>query len=328
MIRCCQRQTFVNWELILVDDGSNNIEFEIVEKYIKDDERINLLKRNRAPKNGNTCRNIGVEMARGEYIMILDSDDLLSDNCFSQRVLFMDNHSSCDYASFPGRPFLYENELNNKPKSKICFGLERNRKTFEYNLISLCYPFTVWTNIYKRSSILNIKWDESVYIMQDLDWMLSCCFAGLKHEYAQNAEFDYFYRQYTSGSNVCSDFSSESKCRSIIYLCDKIQALVLNQGDLELNKAFRIFVLRQYQRILQGNNPNSMNLFLDSCIYLDSNTKNKLSSFAASFFRTFNENSPLKLYSFMFFRIDFSYYREFIHSFVNFIRGRALSFYK
>ena len=73
MLRTIKEQTYNNWELLIVDDGSDEIEYEKVNEFVSDDERIKLMKRNREPKNGDTCRNIGMEQARGKYIIIFDS---------------------------------------------------------------------------------------------------------------------------------------------------------------------------------------------------------------------------------------------------------------
>lgn len=101
MVRSIINQTYTNWELIIVDDGSDNENYSIVQDYILQDERCSLIRRFREPKNGNTCRNIGIELAKGDYLVIFDSDDLITTSCLDVRVKFMLSHPDCDYASFP-----------------------------------------------------------------------------------------------------------------------------------------------------------------------------------------------------------------------------------
>ena len=78
-LKSIQYQNFDDLEIIFVDDNSVDNSIDIIEKYQKDDERIVLVKNN---KNKGTfiSRNIGVLKARGKYIMISDSDDILSKN--------------------------------------------------------------------------------------------------------------------------------------------------------------------------------------------------------------------------------------------------------
>lgn len=69
-------QTFADWELLIIDDGSNDGTEALVNKWQEDDPRIFFYKRpiDRI-KGASTCRNIGIEKAKGKYIAFLDSDD-------------------------------------------------------------------------------------------------------------------------------------------------------------------------------------------------------------------------------------------------------------
>ena len=69
-------QTYTNWECIVVDDGSTDKTKEVVERKAYQEKRIKFLTRNRKPKGAQTCRNIGINAAKGDWIAFLDSDDL------------------------------------------------------------------------------------------------------------------------------------------------------------------------------------------------------------------------------------------------------------
>lgn len=66
-------QTFTDFELILVDDGSPDTSGEICEGYAKKDERIRVIHQENKGLSG--ARNTGVEVSKGEYIGFVDSDD-------------------------------------------------------------------------------------------------------------------------------------------------------------------------------------------------------------------------------------------------------------
>lgn len=68
------KQTWNNFEIICVDDGSTDRTIEVLHKYIKDDSRITLLEMPHYGLAGN-MRNAGIERAKGEYLLFLDSDD-------------------------------------------------------------------------------------------------------------------------------------------------------------------------------------------------------------------------------------------------------------
>ena len=69
-------QTYPNWELILVDDGSTDKSGEICDQYGEKDRRISV--RHTANFGVSHARNLGLELAGGEWIAFLDSDDLYS----------------------------------------------------------------------------------------------------------------------------------------------------------------------------------------------------------------------------------------------------------
>ena len=74
-IASVQAQSYSNWELLVIDDGSKDETIEIVKELAKDDARIRLLQNEKNMGVAKT-RNRGIELARGEYIALLDSDDL------------------------------------------------------------------------------------------------------------------------------------------------------------------------------------------------------------------------------------------------------------
>jgi len=65
-------QTYTNWEMIIVDDGSKDNTEEVVRNYMKKDERIRYFKN--PGKGGNAARNYGIKQAKGEWIAFLDDD--------------------------------------------------------------------------------------------------------------------------------------------------------------------------------------------------------------------------------------------------------------
>ena len=88
MIKSIQSQTYSNWELIIVDDGSSDDSITVIESYLND-SRIKLFARpSNRPKGGNAARNFGYEMSTGDYIKWLDSDDLLASHCLEKQTNF------------------------------------------------------------------------------------------------------------------------------------------------------------------------------------------------------------------------------------------------
>ena len=88
-IKSILRQKYTDFELILVDDGSPDRCGEICDEFAKLDRRVRVLHL----KNGGVsrARNAGIEEARGEWIMFIDSDDLVTPHHLSDLVQFSEN---------------------------------------------------------------------------------------------------------------------------------------------------------------------------------------------------------------------------------------------
>lgn len=221
MLDCCLRQTYSDWEVIIVDDGSTDDTSSIVSEYVQKDARIQYHTRERSPKGSVVCRNIGFELSSGKYIIHFDADDLISDTCFEKRVAFMDANPQLDYASFPAVSYMDGDELPKRTPLPSDFGVRKGDKPLLYYFLRADYPFSVWCNIYKRDSIKYIAWDERVQIYTDFSYIVPCILQGLRHDFCKMDEFDYFYRQFRKGTNMCSSFTSPQKCTSTIYLFTK-----------------------------------------------------------------------------------------------------------
>lgn len=88
-IRSVQNQTYKNWELIIVDDCSNDNTDEIVAEYLND-KRIRYIK-NDTNSGAAVSRNRALREAKGKWIAFLDSDDLWSSEKLEKQIRFMEN---------------------------------------------------------------------------------------------------------------------------------------------------------------------------------------------------------------------------------------------
>ena len=87
-------QTYQNWELLLIDDGSKDKTLELVNKCIAVNNKIKLFK-NALNQGAALSRNRGIESAQGDYIAFLDADDLWKPNKLETQLAFMQTNN-CD----------------------------------------------------------------------------------------------------------------------------------------------------------------------------------------------------------------------------------------
>jgi glycosyltransferase involved in cell wall biosynthesis len=86
-------QTYSNWEIIIVDDGSTDEIDTIVKSFLEMDKRIKYFKK----KNGGlgSARNFGIQHSIGEYIYPLDADDKIKKTLLEKAVTYLDAHDTC-----------------------------------------------------------------------------------------------------------------------------------------------------------------------------------------------------------------------------------------
>lgn len=265
MLDCILRQTFTDWETIIVDDGSTDDTFSVVQNYVVKDARIKALRREREPKGSVVCRNIGFENAVGKFIIHFDADDLISDTCFEKRVSFMEAHPEIDYASFPARLFSDENKLPVYSKRGYTLGVKRSGDLLT-DFLTHDYSFSVWNNIYRKTAIDGVKWDEKVCIYTDFSYIVPCILANLRHAFSGLEEVDYYYRISYTPTNMCSSFVSDKKCESTCYLFAKTLDSLKERSDFtRRKKEFFQYVLVQMERLVDDNNVNHVNSFLETC---------------------------------------------------------------
>lgn len=105
---CVRRQTYTNWELLLVEDCSTDLTVQVIEEYLlrTQDERIRLIRQS-ANSGAAKARNTGVSQAKGRYIAYLDADDLWVEEKLARQLAFVQEKGAA--FSFTGYEFADEN---------------------------------------------------------------------------------------------------------------------------------------------------------------------------------------------------------------------------
>ena len=92
-------QTFPDWELIICDDGSKDGSLQIAKEYEKQDSRVHVIQ-NQVNSGVSVARNKALEIAKGKYICLLDSDDLYDKNYLEKQIAFIKEHGQFVMCSF------------------------------------------------------------------------------------------------------------------------------------------------------------------------------------------------------------------------------------
>lgn len=128
-INSVKNQTYNNWELIIVDDGSTDNTDEVV-RAIKDD-RIKYIK-NKVNKGAAISRNIALREAKGRWIAFLDSDDLWKEDKLEKQIKFMEDNNY--YFSYTNYIEIDENSNFNGKK------ITGPKKITRIGMFNYCWP--------------------------------------------------------------------------------------------------------------------------------------------------------------------------------------------
>lgn len=198
-----RKQSFEEWEAIVVDDGSTDRSIEIISKYRNRDSRFSLIQRAREPKGAPTCRNIGLENCQYEFVIFLDSDDVFAPYCFQQRL---DTIGVDDNFSF----YVFQSLIfNEHPKDQMKYVSIETQTSLKRRVLSLEVPWTISSVLWRKDALIELNgFDEKLSAKQDPDLIVRAFFIGIPYEVYWTSIPDFFYR--VSSSSIGLNSGSEA----------------------------------------------------------------------------------------------------------------------
>lgn len=255
MIDSILANDYADWELLAVDDGSAPDTKDMLNGYAQKDSRIRVVCRDRQPKGAQTCRNIGLDTACGEYAVFFDSDDYITPYCLRQRVETIAAHPECDFMVFPSG--IYQADRFLAIASPYVYGYNIYKDDIA-QFASRQLPFIVWNNIYRTSALRKsgVRWDENLLSLQDADFNISAIASGMKYKYADDARPDYGYRT-GSVSSVSKNIMGNSHIQSHLYANGKMYDVVSGFCGRRYNGSLFCGTLNLYNACMSGDGLNT-----------------------------------------------------------------------
>ena len=234
-------QKFSNWELILVNGGSQDKTKEICEKYAHKDERIILI--NTINEGPSGARNIGLDYAHGEYCMFVDGDDYIEQDTLK---ILADEIKEKDYQIiFYGN---YNDILNdgkytikNENLSKKCAFNDNSEFQKVYkDLLDNHLVNQVWNKIYKKSFIdeVGARFPKGINYSEDLIFNIKLYKKLQSGMVIDKALYHYVNHK---GNSLCSTFN-EKKYKDIKYVYTITRTEVYGWNDKLLNYIDNSFI--------------------------------------------------------------------------------------
>jgi glycosyltransferase involved in cell wall biosynthesis len=177
-------QTFTNFELILVDDGSPDKSGEICDEYAHLDKRVIVIHK----ENGGlaTARNAALDIAKGDYIGFVDSDDWIEPDMY-ELLYDMCKKNNCEIANCTSIIYFKNKTVKNGTHPLIVHNREQAMRAM---LEGKLYDEVVWTKLIKRSLLEEIRFPVGL-VYEDTAFTYKvihksnrvCCIGAPKYHY-------------------------------------------------------------------------------------------------------------------------------------------------
>ena len=224
-------QTFTDFELILVDDGSSDNCGKICDEYAHKDERVRVIHK----ENGgvSSARNLGIDEAKGEYISFIDPDDWIELNMYEEIFNYVEE-SKIDIACFE----VYEVKGN---KCSAHYRFESN-KVFEkeealYDILVDVIDNSPCNKVYKKSVWENVRFHIGRRF-EDVATIYKTFHKSTKIGYMKKAFYYYLKRE---GSAIALSFDAQRRFENFLGYKERYEFAQQNCKDaVEKCKMFAV----------------------------------------------------------------------------------------
>ena len=186
-IESCLQQTYDNWELLIIDDGSTDNSAEIAKSYEKQDQRIHYYRNQQNLKLPKTL-NRGFSLARGEYLTWTSDDNYYYRDAFEKMVRTIQK-KHCDFV-FASCSIIDEKD---QKISKISAPSDYRHAIWDYDFVGACFLYT--RKVYEVIG----DYDPKLFLCEDYDYWLRI-FASFEVFYLD--EILYAYRWHDNALSV------------------------------------------------------------------------------------------------------------------------------
>ncbi|MGN9057106.1 glycosyltransferase family 2 protein [Bariatricus sp. HCP28S3_A7] len=185
------KQTYTDFELLLINDMSTDDSKQICIEYAKTDCRIILLENDSESHGPGPTRNIGLDHATGEYIYFMDADDWI-DDCLLQCAIHRMKETEADIVEF-GVAYELSNGQNT---GKYCWNgkriLLKNEIKEDFIHFWKESPQNLWNCLFRRETVKNIKF-ESIFNGEDVCYLMDALSMAEKIAYIEDVFYHYRY---------------------------------------------------------------------------------------------------------------------------------------
>lgn len=212
-------QTFADYELILVNDGSKDSSGVICDSYAAKDNRVRVF--HKANGGVSSARNIGLDNARGEWIVFCDSDDYVSERYLENLISGADDENIDLVFNYAVVHNIGEIEKENYPEKLI--NLAEISDLFLNN--DLAWHTSTWSKLFKRDLIerLKLRYITDIHIGEDAIFLFTYMLACRKIRVICTCDYHYLIVGDNTLTQRINNFKSEE--RGMQLICEVMERI-------------------------------------------------------------------------------------------------------
>ena len=231
--RCIQSlitQTFRNIEILLVDDCSPDNTLEIGQKYAKTDSRIKILQYEKNRGLGG-ARNYGIQNAKGEYVLFVDSDDYIKANTIEVLCAKAIQNDLCVLEA----NYLKESEINSEVLPRKSYYSEKVFSGKEYWESIPIAPVVAWNKFYRLSFLQE---NNIVFKLRKFEDVAFTAEVFMKAKRVMNIDFP-FYHYIVRENSIMTETTSISHLEDSYALIQDMKVLFEgNKKNEQMKKSY------------------------------------------------------------------------------------------
>ena len=166
-LKSIQAQTYTNWECLIIDDGSTDNTLEVLEPILTADDRIKYFTRSPSYGKGlSGSRNYGLDLAKGDYIIFFDDDDVVHPLCLEICLSVFNTVHDVSFCNYRKQAFFEKFDYNLIDKNEE-FHFEITKDDLLENAITQKKPFASCTVLWKKECFEKNVFNEDLMYAEE-----------------------------------------------------------------------------------------------------------------------------------------------------------------
>jgi glycosyltransferase involved in cell wall biosynthesis len=240
-------QTYTNWELILIDDGSEDSSSTICDYYVSKDNRIKVI--HKSNTGVSDTRNRALDIAIGKYIIFMDADDYWFMETALEQLINIAEENDLDiirgeYDIIDEQGDRYNRYLS--PENQIKY-INRLLTPYEFLKYAIHGEFFLWLCLFRRDIISSLRFECGQIFLEDMRFLSELMTKTIRCMYLPDLRFYAYRKNFTSVSLSMNPL----KIKNSFDMCEFFYSLALKIEEREMKVLYQKMGIQMYYSTLE-----------------------------------------------------------------------------